>query len=157
MKNSRKSELLCFSSDLLEIWYRGYFEMIITKSKPRLKLENDSSKKFQFSTDFSQNYKKHSSTILRCQGNSGCLMRLVCIHNESLEVYSKSHKVYMLPKYSLPFQNSRGKTQPVGGFRLMPFGDEKVSEFSGFPPTSVSYFTRFLNRSRLFCALFRDC
>ena len=37
--------------------------MQITKRKPNLKLENDLSKKLQFSTDFSQNYTKHSSTI----------------------------------------------------------------------------------------------
>ena len=41
----------------------GNFEMLITKRKPKLKLENDLSKKLQFSTDFSQNYTKHSSTI----------------------------------------------------------------------------------------------
>ena len=42
---------------------RGNFEMLITKRKPKLKLENDLSKKLQFSTDFSQNNNKHSSTI----------------------------------------------------------------------------------------------
>ena len=39
------------------------FEMLITKSKPKLKLENDLSKKLQFSTDFSQNFTEHPSTI----------------------------------------------------------------------------------------------
>ena len=63
IEKSRKLELLCFSSDLLEIWYRGNFEMLITKRRPKLKLENNLSKKLQFSTDFSQNYTKHSSTI----------------------------------------------------------------------------------------------
>ena len=52
-----------FLSDLLEIWYRGNFERLITKSKPTLKLENDLSKKLQFSTDFSQNFTEHPSTI----------------------------------------------------------------------------------------------
>ena len=33
----------------------GNFEMLITKSKPKLKLENDLRKKLQFSTNFSQN------------------------------------------------------------------------------------------------------
>ena len=42
----------------------GNFEMLITKSKSKLKLENDLSKKLQFSTDFSQNFTKHSSTIV---------------------------------------------------------------------------------------------
>ena len=37
--------------------------MLITKRKPKLKLENDLGKKLQFSNDFSQNYTKHSSTI----------------------------------------------------------------------------------------------
>ena len=63
-ENSRKSELLCFSSDLLEIWYGGNFEMLITKRRPKLKLENVLSKKLQFSTDFSQNYTKYSSAAL---------------------------------------------------------------------------------------------
>ena len=39
------------------------FEMLITKSKPELKLENDLSKKLQFSTDFSLNFIEHPSTI----------------------------------------------------------------------------------------------
>ena len=37
--------------------------MPITKSKLKLKLENDLSKKLQFSTDFSQNFTEHPSTI----------------------------------------------------------------------------------------------
>ena len=41
----------------------GYFEMLIAKRKSKLKLENDLSKKLQFSTDFSQNHNKYSSTI----------------------------------------------------------------------------------------------
>ena len=38
--------------------------MLITKSKPKLKLENDLSKKLQFSTDFSQNSIEHPLTIV---------------------------------------------------------------------------------------------
>ena len=41
----------------------GNFEMLITKIKSKLKLENDLSKKLQFSTDFSQNFTEHPSTI----------------------------------------------------------------------------------------------
>ena len=41
----------------------GNFEMLITKSKPKLKSENDLRKKLQFSTDFSQNFSQHPSTI----------------------------------------------------------------------------------------------
>ena len=37
--------------------------MLITKRRPKLKLENDLSKKLQFSTDFSQNFTEHPSTI----------------------------------------------------------------------------------------------
>ena len=37
--------------------------MLITKRRPKLKLGNVLSKKLQFSTDFSQHYTKHSSTI----------------------------------------------------------------------------------------------
>ena len=47
----------------LEFGMGGNFEMLITKRKPKLKLENELSKKLQLSTDFSQNYSKHSSTI----------------------------------------------------------------------------------------------
>ena len=50
------------------IWLKfgigGNFEMLITKRKPKLKLENDLSKRLQFSTDFSQNYIMHSSTVV---------------------------------------------------------------------------------------------
>ena len=59
VENSRKSGLPCFSSDLLENWYGGNFKMLITKKRPKLKLE----KNLQFLTDFSQNYTKHSLTI----------------------------------------------------------------------------------------------
>ena len=38
-------------------------EILMTKSKPKLKLENDLSEKLQFSTDFSQNFTEHPSTI----------------------------------------------------------------------------------------------
>ena len=37
--------------------------MLITKRRPKLKLENDLNKNLQFSTDFNQNYTKHPSTI----------------------------------------------------------------------------------------------
>ena len=55
---------------------------IITKRKLKLKLENHLSNKLQFSTDFSQNYIKHSST------NSVAIPTVdvpvdVCIQNES--------------------------------------------------------------------------
>ena len=45
-------------------------------------------------------------------------MGLVCIQNSSLLVYSKSQKVSA--SYCLLFQHSRGKNQPVGGFRPPP-------------------------------------
>ena len=62
-KKSRKSELLCFHQSSLKFGVGGNFEMLLTKRKPKLKLKNDLGKKLQFSTDFSQNYTKHSSTI----------------------------------------------------------------------------------------------
>ena len=42
-------------------------------------------------------------------------MGLICIQNSSLLVYGKSQKVSA--PYCLPFQHSRGKNQPVGGFQ----------------------------------------
>ena len=52
-----------FHSIYLKFGVGGNFEMLTTKRRPKLKLENDFSKKVQFSTDFSQNHTKHSSTI----------------------------------------------------------------------------------------------
>ena len=37
--------------------------MLITKSNPKLRLKNDLSRKMQFSTDLSQNFTEHPSTI----------------------------------------------------------------------------------------------
>ena len=53
-------------------------------------------------------------------------MGLVCIQNSSLLVYSKSQKVSA--SYCLPFRHSRGKNQPVGGFRPPPPGLFRVNE-----------------------------
>ena len=36
--------------------------MLITKSNPKLRLENNLSRKMQFSTDFSQNFTEHPLT-----------------------------------------------------------------------------------------------
>ena len=47
----------------MEFGIGGNFEMLIIKSKPKLKLENDLSKKLQFSTNFSQNFTEHPLTI----------------------------------------------------------------------------------------------
>ena len=41
----------------------GNVEMLITKSKSKLKLENDLSKKLHFSIDCCQNFKEHPSRI----------------------------------------------------------------------------------------------
>ena len=63
LQKSRKSELLSFHLICLKFGTGGNVEMLITKRRPKLKLESDLSKKLQFSTDFSQNYTKHSSRI----------------------------------------------------------------------------------------------
>ena len=63
VEKSRKYELL-YHPICLKFGMRGNFEMLITRRRPKWKLENVLSKKVQFSTDFSQNYDKHSSTIL---------------------------------------------------------------------------------------------
>ena len=47
----------------LKFGIEGNFEMLITKSEPKLRLENNSSKKMQFSIDFSQNFTEQLSTI----------------------------------------------------------------------------------------------
>ena len=63
IEKSSKSELLCFHPIYLKFGIGDNFEMLITKGRRKLKLEDNLSKKLQFSTDFSQNYTKHSSTI----------------------------------------------------------------------------------------------
>ena len=52
-----------FYPSCLKFGSGGNFEMLITKSKPKLKLENNLSKKLQFSSNFSQNVTEHPSTI----------------------------------------------------------------------------------------------
>ena len=54
---------LFFDPICLKFGIGGNSEMLITKSKPKLKLENYLSKKMLFSTDFSQNFAAHALTI----------------------------------------------------------------------------------------------
>ena len=87
----------------------GNFEMLITKSNPKLKLENDLSRKMQFFNNFRKKKLPRTLQQLRYHGNSGCSMGQVCIQNSSLLVYSKSLKVSA--EYCLPFQHSKGKNK----------------------------------------------
>ena len=114
VKKAENHNCFVFYPICLKFGIGGNFEMLITKSKPKLKLENGLSKKLQFSTDFSQNFTEHPSTIA-LPWQQWMLMGLVCNQNSSLLVYSKSYKVWA--SHCLPFQHSRGKNQPVGGFR----------------------------------------
>ena len=52
-----------FHTTCLKFGTGGDFEMLATKIKPKLKLGKDFFQNKQFSTDFSQNYAKYSSTI----------------------------------------------------------------------------------------------
>ena len=61
--SGRKSTKSVFHSICLKFGTGGNFQMLITKRRPKLKLKNDLSQNMKFSTDFSQNYTKHSSTI----------------------------------------------------------------------------------------------
>ena len=63
VKKVKNTNFFVFYPICLKFCTGGDFEMLIIKRQPKLKLENDLSKKLQFSTDFSQNYNKHSSTI----------------------------------------------------------------------------------------------
>ena len=125
LKKLKNPNFFIFNPICLKFGIGGNFEMLITKSNHKLRLENDLSRKMQFSTHFSQNFTEHPSTI-PFHGNSGCLMGLVCIQNSSLLVYSKSQKVSA--SYCLPFQHSRGKNQPVNGFHPPPPGLLRVKE-----------------------------
>ena len=59
MKKAENPNFFVFYLICLKFGIRDNFDMLITKSKPKLKLENDLSKKLQFSTDFSQNCTEH--------------------------------------------------------------------------------------------------
>ena len=63
VKKVENPNIFVFNPISMKFGIGGNFEMLITKSKPKLKLENDLSKKLQFSTDFSQNFTEHPSTI----------------------------------------------------------------------------------------------
>ena len=94
VKNVANPNFFVFYPICLKCGIRGNFEMLITKSKNKLKLENDLSKKFQFSTDFSQNFTEHPSTIaLPWQQWMSHGTGLYSEFKPIIQVYSKSHKV----------------------------------------------------------------
>ena len=63
VKNGENPNFFVFYPIWLKFGMGCNFETLIKKRKPKLKLENDLSKKLQFSNDFSQNHTKHPSTI----------------------------------------------------------------------------------------------
>ena len=66
LRSAKKVEnpnFFVFNPICLKFGIGGNFEMLITKSNPKLRLENYLSRKMQFSTDFSQNLTEHPSTI----------------------------------------------------------------------------------------------
>ena len=62
-KKVENPNFFVFNPICLRLDIGGNSEMLITKSNPKLRLENDLSRKMQFSTDFSQNFTEHPSTI----------------------------------------------------------------------------------------------
>ena len=147
---------------MIEIWYRGTFEMLITKSKPKLRLENDLNKKC--------NYLSNLAKFCRAPFNNSITMATADVPwdwfvfriKAYLLVYNKSQKVST--SYCLPFQHSRGKNQPVGRFR--PPGLFRVNHFRKIlrnihghfiqePCLSVlAYRSEKKNRHQLFCLQF---
>ena len=63
VKKVENPNFFVFYPICLKFGIGGNFEMLITKSKPKVKLENDFSKKLRFSTHFSQKFTEHPSTI----------------------------------------------------------------------------------------------
>ena len=64
LKKVENPNFFVFNPICLKFGIEGNFEMLITKSNPKLRLENDLGRKMQFSTDFSQNFTEHPSTIV---------------------------------------------------------------------------------------------
>ena len=117
-KKAENPNFFVFYLICLKFGIGANFEMLITKSKCKLTLENDWSKNCNFLPILA---KILPSTLQQwCyHGKSGCPMGLLCIQNLTLLVYSKSHKVWA--SYSLLFQH-----QPVVGF--CPSGLFKVKQ-----------------------------
>ena len=63
LKKVKNPNFFVFNPICLKFGRKGNFEMLITKSNPKMRLENDLSRKIQFSTNFSQNFTEHPSTI----------------------------------------------------------------------------------------------
>ena len=63
LKKVENPNFFVFNPIYLKFGIGGNFEMLITKRNSKLKLENDLTRKMQFSTDFSQNFTEHPSTI----------------------------------------------------------------------------------------------
>ena len=63
LKKVENSNFFVFNPICLKFGIGVNFEMLITKSNPELKLDNNLSRKMQFSINFSQNFTEHSSTI----------------------------------------------------------------------------------------------
>ena len=63
LKKVENLDFFVFDPICLKFGVGGNFEMLITKSNPKLRLEDDLSGKMQLSTDFSPNFTEHPSTI----------------------------------------------------------------------------------------------
>ena len=63
LKKVENPNFFVFNPNCLKFGIESNFEMLITKNNPKLRLENDLSRKMQFSTNFSQNVTEHPSTI----------------------------------------------------------------------------------------------
>ena len=62
-KKVENPNFFVFNTICLKFGIGGNFVMLIIKSNPKLRLDNNLSRKMQFSTDFSQNFTEHPSTI----------------------------------------------------------------------------------------------
>ena len=63
LKKVENPNFFVFNPICLKFCKEGNFEMLITKSNPKLRLDNNLNRKMQFSIDFSQNFTEHPSTI----------------------------------------------------------------------------------------------
>ena len=63
LKKVENPNVFGFNLIYLKFGIGGNFEMLITKSNPKLRLENDLNRKMQFLMDFSKNFTEHPLTI----------------------------------------------------------------------------------------------
>ena len=113
-----------FNPICLKFGIGANFEMLITKSNPKLRLDNDLSRKIQFSNNFSQNFTEHPSTI--ALPTVDVPWDWFVVQNSSLLLYSKSQSF----RFLLLTVSTQQREEPACGRILPPPGLFRVKFYN---------------------------